>query len=189
MNQLNPFPSSMWRLSSHSPGLYPGLGRLREMGGRKSILSSSELALVRFVCYVLTYGRGCGGPDGNHVVLEGNTTGLCDSSVLWAQVSGFYFREKVFPEMLIIYGFQIISSIWEHVTLVGVWGRQLGRGQSAKQKGVKITSHSTDLHSGPQIKPRHSSAWGQGWVLWACRPQSGCLSQRAKSKSIFIKLL
>lgn len=133
------------------------------------------------------YGRGCGGPDGSHVVLEGNTTGLCDSSVLWVQVSGFYFKE--YPEMLIIYGFQITSSIWKHMTLVGVCGKQLGRGQSAKQKGVKITSHSADLHSGPQIKPRHSSAWGQRWVLWACRPQSGCLSQRAKSKSIFIKLL
>ena len=102
----------------------------------------------------------CGGHDGRHVVLEGSTTGPCDNSVLWAQASGFYFRETIFLEILIIYGFQITNSIWKHMKLVGMWRKQLGRGQSAKQKCVKITSHSTGLHSGPQIKPRHSPAWG-----------------------------
>lgn len=47
---LTHLPSSVWRLSSRSPGLYPGLGRLREMGDRKSILNSSKLVLGRFVC-------------------------------------------------------------------------------------------------------------------------------------------
>lgn len=40
--------------------------------------------------------------------------------------------------------------------LIGVQGKQLRGGRSAKQKCVKITSHSTGSHSGPQIKPRHS---------------------------------
>lgn len=52
---------------------------------------------------------GCGGSDGRRVVLEGDTTGPCDSSVLGVQVSGFYFRKMIFPEMLIIYGFQITT--------------------------------------------------------------------------------
>ena len=49
---------------------------------------------------------GHGGFNGGHVVLEGDTTGPCDSSVMWTQISGFYFREMIFPAMLIIYGFQ-----------------------------------------------------------------------------------
>lgn len=49
-----------------------------------------------------------GGSNGGHV-LDGDTTGTCDGSVMWAQVSGFYFRELIFLVMLIIYGFQITT--------------------------------------------------------------------------------
>lgn len=57
----------------------------------------------------LRAGGCCAVSHGCHIVLEGETTGLWDSSVLWAQLSGFYFREIVFPEMLIIYVFQITT--------------------------------------------------------------------------------
>lgn len=68
--------------------------------------------------------------------------------------------------------------VWKHIKLICV-GKAVWERPPSKWG---VCKNAARAHSGPQIKPRHSTVRGQRWVLWACHPQSGSIRELGQSQ-------